>query len=259
VAQNFLFGGVGPEGNLQRVEVLDALVKMAEGNEDWLGQRMRDGRAALDDRMLAARALVGLGNAKAMQVFAEAALAETDDTVRAGLMGALDGLHAAEGIEMLASLAGQTTDPVVLAGVEDALSRLASAETVGYLAELYDEAGATGQRDGVLQVISGIKNPPAIPALASLAGAPATDPGVFRAAVTALSKSGQRAGVTGLLAAWDSVTDEARRRLLLEGLAEVREKEELDALEGIAMDSPHMEIQEAAGVALARARREGAR
>jgi hypothetical protein len=231
---------------------LDRVIRSGKQALPALHSQLADASAPPDERLFAARALIGIGSAEAIQIFAETVVREKDDAMREHLMTALDGLQSPEGIEMLASLFSQTRDPVVLAGAEDAISRLADEGTVAFLRELHAESAGTPAEAGVLQALSGLKNPRALPALAGLAAdASAPDP-VFAAAATALMKSDQRAGVTGLLDAWGKASSPDRRKLLQESIANVRGDEAIAALQGIAMDSPHEEIRAAAAIAIRR-------
>lgn len=235
-----------------RSQILDDLIIHGEGHESALAVIMGNKELGNDERMMAARALVGIGNERAIQLFAEVVTREPDERIRTDMMACLEGLQSAVGIEMLASLFSQTQDKIVLDGAEDALSRLANPDTIGYLRELAEETKDGPYEIGVLQAIGSISNSQAMPALTEIVQSPSVSEPLYAAALKALAKSETRAGVVGLLSAWDHASDATRKQKIVQSIAEMRGEEVMEALRGIALDSPSPEIKAAAKLALER-------
>ncbi len=175
---------------------------------------LSDPQTSVMERLRACESLATQGDTAAMQAMFSAISRESDPTLKARMAAALDLLVNPEGIEAITSLVVATGDPVILRPVEDCLARCGREDTVAYLSELHreskDDPAASGR---IEEMLAGLKNPLALPALSALLQ-PHTDPGFFRAAALALSKSPHGEAARFLVQASDRTLSDAQRAIL---------------------------------------------
>lgn len=117
-----------------------------------------------------AQAIVALGIEDAIEALWQAAIAQTNLDLRAGLLEGLDSVVEPKMITFTASVLKATAEPDILDAATQLVARGADMDTVGFLTDLYTEAGSTPlQQRHLAYAISEIRTEGAASALGALA------------------------------------------------------------------------------------------
>lgn len=214
----------------------------------------------LATREWAARALAEIGTVNAMEAFMDSILQERDEQKRHNMSRYLLALDNKESLSVLVHALSYVQDEGVLTDVRSAFARLATADAVRQLAAEYARKDTTdAQRDILLTVFPGIRNPQAIPALADILQ-DSEDTLLQDQAALALARIGEKDAVVVLADSIEArgVTDPANA--WVRSIEQVQNKESFAYLIELFEDtSISAALRHGVAVALANAGEEGRR
>jgi hypothetical protein len=179
-----------------------------------------------------------------LRAWAEILLVEKEPGRRAALLEALDLLQGEAALERITQLISLSGEADVTAALARTLGRAANPDTIHHLVEIHASAKpASPERRRVLEVIGSITNPYAVPGLLDLAGNSSLGEDLTGRAITSLSKIGDKAAMSGLVDAYESLPpDAAQRSQILEGIGSSANPASRPFLESLASSSPFSEV-----------------